>query len=132
MRSSASSRSVPSAFMKIGAWNISPTFSSSVMRASSSSTCPSIEAVLIGTDLLMQAPRAAGARGPTVLQFRARRAPQSPPVRCHRGSTDDSCVPAESLRKHYSPRAKEHQMTSKVVALMSMSLDGYVADVNDG
>ena len=54
MRSSVSSRSVPSGFMKIGAWNISPTFSSSVMRASSSSTRSSMAAVLIGADPLTQ------------------------------------------------------------------------------
>src|SRR3954463_2010892 len=46
MRSSVSSRRVPSSFMKIGAWNISPTFSSSVMRTSSSSTRSSMPAAV--------------------------------------------------------------------------------------
>src|SRR3954465_14329623 len=46
-RSSVSSRSVPSGFMKIGAWNIRPAFSSSVMRASKPSTRSSMVATLI-------------------------------------------------------------------------------------
>ena len=54
MRSSVSSRSVPSGFMKIGAWNISPTFSSSVMRASSSSTRSSTAVVLMAPILSLR------------------------------------------------------------------------------
>jgi dihydrofolate reductase len=46
---------------------------------------------------------------------------------------DDLFTHVESLRgSTLVLRAKEHQLMGKVVALMSMSLDGYVADADDG